>query len=387
MAKITKPPLLNETGQDIAAALWGLNAILRDRSELSFRQMKDIIDSGGGSKMFPVGTTFLTTKGNYVYPWTFVHHGQLEDGRPYADIRVSKAVDLLQIDSPEAFFYCETALPAGPYYFEIGTDYGEAKAGKYKFTLPQVVPAGGRLAGLDAVYSKSGGVTACSVKVYDTPASLTASQTVAITSGSSGTKLCVINPTGDPDNENANSIHRAAYGSNNYAQSAIHQYLNSDKAAGTFWAPTNRFDNAPSWQASQPGFMSKLPDDFLEIVSPVDISTITNNIFETDGYTTSSSYSMRATFWLPSRFQIFGSTEGTDLNEKQWDYYKGAVDMDRIMYDKNGTARNQWLRSPSPGHAGSVRIVNTSGAVNSATAGNSHAVAPACRIYARKAAG
>lgn len=387
MAQVTKPVLLDETGQDMAAALWGLNAILRDRSELSFRQMKDIIDSGGGSKMFPVGTTFLTTKGNYTYPWTFMHHGQLEDGRPYADIRVSKAVDLLQFDSPEAFFYCETALPAGQYYFEVGTKYGEANVGNYKFTLLQAVPAGGRLAGLDTVYSKSGGVTACSVKVYDTPASLTASQTVPITSGSAGTKLCVINPTGDPDNENANSIHRAAYGSNNYAQSAIHQYLNSDKAAGSYWAPTNRFDNPPTWQASQPGFMSKLPDDFLEIVSPVDFSTITNNIFETDGYETDSSYSMRATFWLPSRFQIFGSTEGANLNETQWDYYKGATDIDRIMYDNSGTARVQWLRSPGPGNAHYPRIVDSSGAVSGAIAGGSGAVAPACRIYARKAAG
>ncbi len=385
MAQVTKPVLLDETGQDMAAALWGLNAILRDRSELSFRQMKDIIDSGGGSKMFPVGTTFLTTKGNYTYPWTFMHHGQLEDGRPYADIRVSKAVDLLQVDSPEAFYYCETALPAGQYYFHVETTWSKATAGDYTFTLMQAVPAGGRLAGLDRLADV--GVTACSVKVYDTPASLTPSQTVAITSGSSGTKLCTLRPAGDTDDLNVNSIQRAGYGSNNYAQSAIHQYLNSDKAAGTFWAPTNRFDNAPAWQASQPGFMAKLPDDFLEIVSPVDISTITNNVFETDGYETGSSYSMRATFWLPSRFQIFGTTEGANLNETQWDYYKGATDIDRIMYDNNGTARYQWLRSPSPGNAIHVRLVYSSGAVSSNSANISYAVAPACRIYARKAAG
>lgn len=223
--------------------------------------------------------------------------------------------------------------------------------------------------------------------MYDTPASLTPSQTVAITSGSSGTKLCTLRPAGDTDDLNVNSIQRAGYGSNNYAQSAIHQYLNSDKAAGTFWAPTNRFDNPPTWQASQPGFMSKLPDDFLEIVSPVDFSTITNNIFETDGYETNSSYSMRAMFWLPSRFQIFGSTEGADLNETQWDYYKGATDIDRIMYDNGGTARTQWLRSPLPGTALGARIVYSSGAVRGNDANTSYAVAPACRIYARKAAG
>ena len=131
--------------------------------------------------------------------------------------------------------------------------------------------------------------------------------------------------------------------------------------------------------------MSKLPDDFLEIVEPVDIQTITNNTFETDGYTKNSSYSLRAMFWLPSRYQIFGSTEGADLSETQWDYYKGATDVDRIMYDNSGNARYQWLRSPHPGYATTPRIVYNTGALNTSHADASYAVSPACRIYARGA--
>ena len=131
--------------------------------------------------------------------------------------------------------------------------------------------------------------------------------------------------------------------------------------------------------------MSKLPDDFLEIVEPVDIQTVTNNVFETDGYTKNSSYSLRAMFWLPSRYQIFGSTEGADLSETQWDYYKGATDVDRIMYDNSGNARYQWLRSPYPSNAYHSRIVGGAGALGYTSAHNSYAVAPACRIYARGA--
>ena len=141
----TKPVILDETGQDIAAALWGLGAILRERSELSFRQMKDAIISGAGAKLFPVGTTFTTIKGNYVYPWAFMHHGKLPDGRPYADVRVIRAVNLLQFDSQEAFYYCETALAAGTYHFNVPTAYGQCAAGDYQFTLASAVPAGGRL--------------------------------------------------------------------------------------------------------------------------------------------------------------------------------------------------------------------------------------------------
>lgn len=379
-----KPVILNETGEDIAAALWGLNAILRERSELTFRQIKDAIASGAGAKLFPVGTTFTTVKGNYVYPWAFMHHGKLPDGRPYADVRVIRAVNLLQFDSPEAFYYCETALPAGTYHFNIETTWSKAVAGDYQFTLTSPVPAGGRLAGLDYLADGTGPVGK-TVKVFDTAASLTPSQTAVVSSGSGGTLLCTLRPGGDAEDLNVNSIHRAGYGSNNYAQSAIHQYLNSSKAAGTYWTSTNRFDNPPAWQGSEPGFMSKLPDDFLEIVEPVDIQTVTNNVFETDGYTKNSSYSLRAMFWLPSRYQIFGSTEGADLSETQWDYYKGATDVDRIMYDNSGNARIQWLRSPHPGTAGNPRIVYSTGALYYTTAYYSNAVAPACRIYARGA--
>lgn len=379
-----KPVMLNETGEDIAAALWGLGAILRERSELSFRQMKDVIIGGAGPKIFPVGTTFFTVKGNYSYPWAFMHHGNLPDGRPYADIRVIRAVNLLQFDSAEAFYYCESQLAAGTYHFNIETTWSKATAGNYQFTLQSPVPAGGRLAGLDALADGNGPVGK-TVKVYDTAASLTPSQTAVVSAGDGGTLLCTLRPGGDANDLNVNSIRRAGCGSNNYAQSAIHQYLNSNKAAGTYWTSTNRFDNPPSWQGSEPGFMSKLPDDFLEIVSPVDIQTVTNTVFETDGYTKSSSYSLRAMFWLPSRYQIFGSTEGADLSETQWDYYKGATDVDRIMYDNNGTARPQWLRSPSPGNAHYPRLVSNTGALGYTTATSSVAVAPACRIYARGA--
>lgn len=380
----TKPVILDETGQDIAAALWGLGAILRERSELSFRQMKDAIISGAGAKLFPVGTTFTTVKGKYVYPWAFMHHGKLPDGRPYADVRVIRAVNLLQFDSAEAFYYCETALPAGTYHFNIETTWYAAVAGDYQFTLTSPVPAGGRLAGLDALADGNGPVGK-TVKVFDTAASLTPSQTAVVSSGSGGTLLCTLRLGGDENDLNVNSLQRAGYGSNNYAQSAIHQYLNSSKAAGTYWTSTNRFDNPPSWQGSEPGFMSKLPDDFLEIVEPVDIQTVTNNIFETDGYTKNSSYSLRAMFWLPSRYQIFGSTEGADLSETQWDYYKGATDVDRIMYDNSGNARSQWLRSPHPGYANNPRFVYYTGALGVTGAYYSYAVAPACRIYARGA--
>ena len=359
--------------------LAGIHAALtKDVQEDDYETIKRIIVNGGGPSAFPVGTVLHTIKDNYTYPWMFVHHGQHADGRYYAHLRVMKAVDLHQFDSPEAFYYCSEALPAGTYYFNVPTAWSKLSAGNYQFTLSNAVPAGGRLAGLDYL-ADGNGLTGKSVKVYDSANSMVVAQTAAITTGDTGTYLGLLQAGGDADHPNMNSVHRAGYGSNNYAQSNIYQYLKSAKAAGQVWSSSNKFDNAPSWAASQPGFLTKLPQEFIDIVNPVSMKTITNNVFEVD-YTKSSNFTTKEKFWLPSRYQIFGSTEGSDLSEEQWDYYKGASDTDRIMFDNGGSARHQWLRSPSPGSAGRVRHVDASGAVGYYNASVTSAVAPACEI-------
>ena len=45
-----------------------------------------------------------------------------------------------------------------------------------------------------------------------------------------------------------NHAHRLRYGSNRYKESAIRQWLNSDKAGGTWWQPQSEFDRPPTMQ-------------------------------------------------------------------------------------------------------------------------------------------
>ena len=358
--------------------LAGIHAALtKDVQEDDYETIKRIIVNGGGPSAFPVGTVLHTIKDNYTYPWMFVHHGQHADGRYYAHLRVMKAVDLLQFDSQEAFYYAEDAMAAGTYYFNVPAAYGQCAAGNYQFTLASAVPAGGRLCFSVVPYNTA--ITGKNVNVYDSANSNVIAQTAVISTGNSGTNLGLLQANGDADHPNMNSIQRACFGSNNYAQSNIYQYLKSAKAAGQVWSSSNKFDNPPSWAASQPGFLTKLPQEFIDIVNPVSMKTITNNVFEVD-YTKSSNFTTKEKFWLPSRYQIFGSTEGSDLSEEQWDYYKGASDTDRIMFDNGGAARSQWLRSPYPGNAHHVRRVNTSGAMYTDYALSTTAVAPACEI-------
>ena len=337
--------------------------------------------AGGGPVAYPVGSIIVTEKGTYKYPWAVMHHGRHPDGRYYMHMRVAKAVDQLQFDAGEAFYYAENGLAAGKYYVTVSAAWSNMAAGDYSFTLANAVPAGGRLVGFYRCADVN--PVGTYVTVYDSANSTVVSQTsTAIVKETDGTYLGTLAAGGDENNTNMNSVQRCGYGSNNYAQSNIRQYLNSDAVAGSVWKSSNKFDQPPGWNASQPGFLTKLPDGFLKIVNPIEIATVTNTVFETD-YTKSSSYTLKDKFWLPSRYQIYGSTEGADLSETQWDYYKGSADIDKIMYDNGGTARHQFLRTPIVGHASNVRYVNASaGALRHYTAYGSYAVAPACEISA-----
>lgn len=359
--------------------LAGIHAsLVKNVQEDDYKTIKRIIVNGGGRSAFPVGTVLHTIKGNYDYPWMFVHHGQHQDGRYYSILRVMKAIDQLMFDAQEAFYYCEEALAAGTYYFEVATAYGQLTVGNYQFTLANAVPAGGRL-GFNVVPYSTNPIGKL-VQVYDAANSMVVSQTATISSGSSGTKLGVLAAGGDPDAANMNSVQRCCFGSNNYAQSAIRRYFNSNDVAGAVWKSSNKFDMAPSWNSSQPGFLTKLPDGFIDIVNAVTISTVTNNVFEVD-YTKGSSYQTKDKFWLPSRYQVYGSTEGADLNEEMWDYYNGAADIDRIIYDTGGTARLAFLRSPSVSYAHYCRFtLAATGGLSHYYACNGYAECPACEI-------
>lgn len=374
-----------EQAQKMLRYMGGIHAALtKDIEPEDYDFLYRTVVAGGGPLAYPVGSIVWTEKGNYKYPWAVMHHDQHADGRFYMIMRVIKAVDLLMFDAQEAFYYCEESLPAGTYYFEVTTAYGQLAAENYQFTLASAVPAGGRL-GFNVVPYNTSPIGKL-VQVYDSANSMVVSQTATISSGTDGTKLGVLAAGGDDNAVNMNSVQRACFGSGNYAQSAIRQYFNSDAVAGAVWKSSNKFDMAPSWNASQPGFLTKLPEEFVAIVNPVTISTVTNNVFEVD-YTKSSSYALKDKFWLPSRYNVYGSTEGADLNEEQWDFYKGSADVDKIMFDNGGTARSQFLRTPSVGYAYNVRYVTAStGALYYGHAHYSYAESPACEISAPETA-
>ena len=160
-------------------------ALVKDIEGDDFATMLKIVENGGGQEVYPEGSVFNTVKDNYTYPWAVMHHGIDDDGEPYMDVRVIKGIDSLQFDAPEIFYFAENGLSAGTYYVTFSAAYGQTAAGNYQFTLTADVPAGGILVGFNGAYSAS--AVGTNVTVYDSATATTASQTVAISSGSEGT--------------------------------------------------------------------------------------------------------------------------------------------------------------------------------------------------------
>lgn len=294
----------------------------------------------------------------------------------------------LVFDAAEALYYCSEALPAGTYNFTWNYATGSVANGTFQFTLAQGVPAGGQI--VISGNNNTSAITARTIATYASVGATTAIESgLAITAGSGGTSLGTVNSTTSTD-DNLNCGQRVLFGSNNYAQSAARQWLNSAETLGSVWSPTNKFDRAPSWHTGSDtayhGFMHGLGDDFLAAVQPAKIACRTNSVFEVnslDGteFTTNQVYELEDKFFLLSRPEIWGTWDSASYKDgEQLEYYEGLTQTELIKRDAAGSARGSWLRSPSSSIAYSERIVSTDGSLNSGSAFYAYAVAPACII-------
>lgn len=276
-----------------------------------------------------------------------------------------------QFDAPEAFYYAETELAAGTYNVILATAYGGWAAGTYQFTLTQAVPAGGQLR-INGYESTA--ITSLKVQSFANRTTNTATESVAITAGSGGTNL------GTFGEGAINSIQRVSYGSNNYKESAMRQFLNSSAAAGSVWTPQTKFDRPPSWLTSMAGYKAGLDQDFLAVVGKVVLPCSANNIYEApdSSIAKGAKYTLNDEFYLASRAEIFGSHDVND-DTVLFPFYEGAGNADRIKY-RDGSAADWWLRTPHSGNAFTVRRVLSDGTVNVSYANGAHGLAPACTI-------
>ena len=352
----------------------------------------DILRKGMGSSVFQTGYEFemLDSDTGNTLVWAVRDHNK----QAAADSNLDYTMTLelkhvysnangmylpLQFDAPEALYYAADGLPAGTYHVTVAQASYTNDSGKtFQFTLTTAVPTGGQIV-LNATYNTT--LEGQSVQTYASPSDTTVIETATLTEGSEGTSLGTTDGAG-----NMNHMPRIAYGSNNYAQGAARQWLNSGAAAGSVWTPQTKFDRPPSWAATYNGFMHGLPAEFLAVVQPAIVSCRTNSVYECaslDGtaFATDQVYNLTDKFFILSRPEIYGTYDSTTHKDgEQLEYYAGLTNTEIIKYDAAGTARNCWLRSPAATPASRTRITSTDGSMGGVNVYNNNGIAPACII-------
>lgn len=298
------------------------------------------------------------------------------NGSPRMVLAMRDVIYGRQFDQKEALYYATEALPAGSYYFTVKNDAWKASENDkaFYFTLSNAIPAGGQIR---AGFAHDATLNGKSISTYASGSDTAALETVAI----SETPIGGATNLGDTDGTAAvNFFHRLVLGSNNYKESALRQWINSDKAANAWWASSNKFDVKPDY-ANVAGLLHGMDADFLEVIQETVVACKTNNTFELPGWTLNTAYTVKDRFYLLSRNEVgFGTeniAEGSVL-----DLYDGAQNVDRVKYDiaAQSTARTWWLRSPYPGYASIVRRVGSDGSLYNNLASDGLGAVAACEI-------
>ena len=408
---ITKPFILDETGQKMLDAMTQQNAFLQVIAGEKYttmvsdiKQVLSIVRAGLAPKVFNIGDQLIwkwkdvaDNNKEYTVPVDIVHFGtsMLEDGEelPSMTIQWHYATPFgVQFSNYQAFYYAAEALPAGTYNVEIGTTWGDkgyCVAGKsYQFTLTKPVPAGGQLAGFRGAPDND--PSTWKVYSYNTKSAVDAIETVSVTEGSSGTKLGVLKTGGDGK---LNCLQRVAYGYNRWSQSAMRQWLNSEKGGGEWWTPQTDVDRCPDQLATKAGFLTGFDADFLEILRPTKVVTALNTI--TDSTSSNSVDPLETTYdkiYLPALEQM--SIEPQLAGEgTTWDYWKRASNMTTKMkqyqtypqirtfkIENHTSPQYVRLRSANRGNSYNTWYVKSSGNVNNNNAINANRCAPDCVV-------
>lgn len=375
-----------------------------------YASIQRIVRSGYASKIFAIGDqinvnwTDTVTNTTYEWPFDVVHFDdvELEDGEvvPGMFLQAHCATRYaIMFDQSEALYYCDEALPAGTYYFAIGTSWGNncVSGTSYYFTTTVDIPAGGQIRIGVASENNSWAApdTAVSnwrVWTYSSPSSTSSLEGAGLelTEGTEGTDLGTTTTTIKYADSGINNLQRAGYGYNRWSQSAYRQYLNSSAAIGNWWSPQNNFDRPPSQLGTYPGFMSGFEEDFLNILKPVKVTTALNTVSDSEIGTQEDTYD---TFFLPSLEQLFITPQLSGVEGDAWDYWKRATGSTTtiktnvtgafpITYalESHTSAQSVRLRSATRGGASHAWYVYSSGGVYSYGASNANRSAPACVV-------
>ena len=362
----------------------------------SWSKFRDLVRSGDAPTLYPVGTKLYENWGDetsnawivvdYPNDSRYIDSDLAAQGYTNRVMLMEERLNYLRVfDAKEAWLYVETAIPAGTYRFTI-PNYDTSCGGNktYIFTSTANVPVGGQLT-LTWAYNTN----PTKVQGYSSSTSTSALFDVTIAEWD-GTTACTDLGTiklamSDADSTygKLNHIHRARYGSNNYYQSGLRQWLNADTIANNWWTPSNIFDR-PYDNRNTAGRLNTLNSNMKAVLATPTVNCITNNLFEypsLDGTT----FSLQTAYTVKDKLFPVTHTETNLSSTPNVDsvlaYYTNAQNANRIKYRKdNGNAYYWWLRTPSPASAYYVRVVYMSGALGYNFAYYAFGSAAACII-------
>jgi hypothetical protein len=383
--------LTDETGQDIVQALTVIAQNSVARSGMEWADVQTIVANGASEKAFAVGTQLIekwtdtADSKEYDLPWQVNHHENvtLEDGEivPGMWLQTHNCLPFgVQFSHQRAFLTCPEGLAAGTYHFDFAKAWGNnVKPGiSYQFTLTKPVEKGGRLAGCYGAPDTA----PTSWKVYSYGANgVTLNETVNVTVGSSGTDIGTI--PYEKRNGNINSMQEMAYGWNRWKTSALRQWLNSNKPKGQWWTPQDAWDICPDQLANKDGFLCGMPEQMLNSLKKVKVSTFANTVNDEGVEDITYDY-----VTLPSLGQIYAQTQiaGEGNPHTYWkrksgrttpcEWWKDQPNMITYSVANKTSAQHVRLRSANRNSALNTCYVSSSGSIDNNGASSAFTCSP-----------
>ena len=317
------------TVRKMAAALEIMAAAERKEMSHDWASLEEFANTGLFGEAYGIGDQFVdiwkdTANNNteYTYPFQLNHIGSVElhDGetlsnRPFLQAHFAHPFGV-QFSHQRAFLKCPNGLAAGTYYVTIESAWGtHVSAGDVVcFTTTVAVPEGGRVAGMYGAPDTA----KANWRIYTYSADgKTILETITPTFTASGTNLGTIKAT--QRDGDLNSMQETAYGWNRWKTSALRQYLNSAASVGNWWAAQDGWDIAPDQLTIKAGFLSGCPEDFVEAIKEVKVTTYPNTVFDdTGGNTPDITYDK---VFIPSLEQIFVNPQKSGEGEYH-EYWK-----------------------------------------------------------------
>lgn len=375
----------DEEGFDVYESINKLNNDVEDLNEKisilanrgnSWKEIRQNVKMGYGETFYPVGTDFeVECTENSPYQsivFTVVDHSVIDD-EPCMTLLMKNAINGLQFEHEQALIVPTETLVAGTYHFIFPNNYDSSHDGTktVQFTLVNDVQANDQIM---IQYPGNQSWIGKNLTVYSNFTN-TVLETCVMSEGEDGTDLGIADGSGI-----INHITRARYGANNWKESAMRQWLNTDALINEWQTQQNRYQRPCSYSTTRNGFMSWFNSDFIGVIKETNHLNRTNRVYDSLGVKTP--YSTDDKFFLLSQEEVGFNSEDNIICGTCFDYYIGAENIDRIKYDINNgtTARWWWLRTPNPSDANIERGVYGSGSLSNGYGYGGSAVVSACTI-------